>query len=78
MTRGVEQWVSADEMLIAILRHSKGDWGNLSDSDKRENDEALKSGSRLLSAYQTSEHRRFWIITEHDRSHTTILLPIEY
>ena len=53
MTRGVEQWVSADELLIAIFRHSRGDWGNLCEEDKIANDDALKHGFRLLSSYQT-------------------------
>jgi len=61
-----------------LRRHAMGDWGDLSDDDKALNDRALVEGDRLLSAYHTSEHVMYWIITEWDRSVTTILLPSEY
>lgn len=61
-------------------RHVSGDWGDLDDDDKKENECALKGGSRILSAYYmlAGPSRRVWIITEADRSATTILLPEEY
>jgi len=59
-------------------RHIQGDWGLVSDDDKRANDEALISGERLLSAYRTLKGVKLWIITEADRSSTTILTPQEY
>ena len=59
-------------------RHSKGDWGAVDEHDRQANDEALISGERLLSAYQTKLGDRIWIITEWDRSVTTLLLPDEY
>lgn len=62
----------------ALQRHSKGDWGDLDDEDKATNDAALKDGDRLLSAYESSQGTRFWIITEADRSVTTVLLPEDY
>jgi hypothetical protein len=59
-------------------RHMRGDWGAVNLEDWRLNDEALKDGSRILSAYRTLKGTKIWIITEADRSVTTILLPDEY
>jgi len=61
-----------------IARHIKGDWGEVCRDDWALNDEALKDGSRILSAYRTNKQVRLWIITEADRAATTILLPDEY
>jgi len=61
-----------------LRRHMSGDWGELSDEDVKENEFSLKEGLRLLSAYQTGKGQKLWIITEADRSATTILLPSEY
>jgi hypothetical protein len=54
------------------------DWGELSDEDVQENELSLREGFRLLSAYRTAKGQKIWIITEADRSATTILLPSEY
>ena len=62
----------------SLNRHVKGDWGNLSDEDKQENELSLKEGYRLLSAYEAKGLPKIWIITEADRSATTILFPDEY
>ena len=59
-------------------RHIQADWGEVCDGDKKLNDEALVNGERLLSAYRTLRNVRIWVITEADRSSTTILLPEEY
>ncbi len=59
-------------------RHVNGDWGEVSDEAKRENALSVKQGFRILSAYTTSAGEKIWIITEADRSVTTILLPSEY
>ena len=64
--------------LTYVARHVTGDWGDLTDEDKRANDRALKDCSRILSAYRTRKGVRIWIITEADRSVTTVLLPSEY
>jgi hypothetical protein len=61
-----------------LLRHKRGDWGELDPEDIRENERALRQGSRLLSAYSTRLQDRLWVITEWDRSATTLLLPEEY
>jgi len=75
----IEALEHSGQMAIEFLRrHVAGDWGELSDDDVKENEFSLEHGFRLLSRYQTSQGERFWIITEADRSATTILLPNEY
>ncbi len=61
-----------------IERHQSGDWGVLVPDDCTLNDEAVRCGDRILSAYKLGEGQRLWIITEADRSATTLLLPSEY
>ena len=62
-----------------LLRHLAADWGDLSDNDRHQNDDALKSGEdRLFSAYEVGPNLKVWVITEWDRSVTTVLLPSEY
>jgi hypothetical protein len=70
--------VSSEEIQRALQRHVTGDWGELDAEDKKANDEALQTGERLLSAYKSATGTKFWIITEADRSSTTILLPEDY
>jgi hypothetical protein len=60
-----------------LSRHALGDWGDLDEHDRRENELSLKYGWRIVSSYPIGE-KRVWIITEADRSVTTILLPEEY
>ena len=65
--------------LMGLLsRHVRGDWGDLCDEDKRENEFALGKNLRLFSSYKVGSDCKFWIITEADRSATTVLLPDEY
>ena len=61
-----------------LTRHVNREWGDIPDEDRRENEYSLEHGFRLLSAYRTNAGDRLWIITESDRSATTILLPEEY
>jgi hypothetical protein len=61
----------------ALTRHAAGDWGDVCPEDAKSNAEALKHGDRLLSVYGTGEGK-FWIITEWDRSVTTVLMPEDY
>ena len=61
-----------------LNRHDRGDWGEMPEPDKQENEFSLQHGFRIFSAYTTSAGDRIWIITEADRSATTILLPDEY
>ena len=68
--------ISSDAMLG---RHVSGDWGELSAEDRRENELSIKEGFRILSAYKLPRtNAKLWIITEADRSVTTLLLPDEY
>lgn len=61
-----------------VNRHVQGDWGDLGEQDRQENERALTAGTRLLSAYTLEDGTKIWIITEADRSATTLLLPEEY
>jgi hypothetical protein len=61
-----------------LTRHINRDWGDLDEEDRKENEYSLEHGFRLLSAYKTNAGDRLWIITEADRSVTTLLLPEEY
>ncbi|SAK87801.1 plasmid related protein [Caballeronia glebae] len=67
--------VSVDDLLT---RHLRGDWGDLTAEDRRQNDLALESGLRVLSCYELPGGGKVWIITEWDRSVTTVLLPDDY
>lgn len=64
-------------LLSFLCRHISGDWGDLCEEDKQENQLSLEEGFRILSAYNTSDGK-LWVITEADRSVTTFLLPEEY
>lgn len=67
------------EGVLLLARHIHGDWGDLSAEDLASNELALLTGTRLLSSYSLPEGRgKVWVITEADRSATTILLPEEY
>ncbi len=61
-----------------LSRHLAGDWGDLCEADKEENELSVKEGFRILSAYTLPDGLKLWIITEADRSVTTLLLPCEY
>jgi hypothetical protein len=63
---------------IFLRRHWRGDWGEVDAHDRQENDLSLAEGYRLLSVYTLKDGTRIWVITEADRSATTILLPEEY
>ena len=81
MTTGVDTLIDEGRLNPApyLYRHLCGDWGDLDDSDRRLNDAALQSGEdRLFSSYQVAPNLKLWIITEWDRSVTTLLLPSEY
>lgn len=80
MTPGVQQLVHDGTLNLMryLRRHLSGDWGDLSDSDRRANNVALRDRDRLLSSYQVTPEVKLWIITEADRQATTALLPSEY
>ena len=78
MTSRVSEEIERREVFQALQRHEMGDWGEVGSEDREANEEALKSGDRLLSVYRDSKGTRFYVITEADRSVTTVLLVSEY
>ena len=66
------------DVLAGLIRHQSGDWGELDEADRLENESSLLQGSRLLSAYTARNGVKFWIITEASRDITTVLLPEDY
>ena len=70
--------LSPREIARALYRHGRGDWGDVGDSDWASNERSLKEGLRLLSVYHDRKGVTFWVITESDRSLTTVLLPDDY
>ena len=62
----------------AVTRHAQGDWGDCGAEDRAENDFAVDKHLRLFSVYHDSNGTKFWVITEADRSATTVLLPEDY
>lgn len=77
-TTGVLDLLTPRELSLTLSRHLRGDWGDVNEHDQKANDDSLIKGSRLLSSYRAKNGTKFWIITEADRSVTTILLPEEY
>ncbi|WP_414442414.1 hypothetical protein [Burkholderia sp. 22PA0106] len=61
-----------------LLRHLRGDWGDLPESDRQQNERSLEVGLSLLSSYKLPDGQVVWVITEWDRSITTLLLPSDY
>ncbi|RBB35697.1 hypothetical protein DPV79_27130 [Burkholderia reimsis] len=61
-----------------LIRHIRGDWGDLSESDRQQNELSVDTGLRLLSSYVLPNRQTVWVITEWDRSATTFLLPGDY
>jgi hypothetical protein len=77
-TPGALETLHPEDKIISLSRHAACDWGDCCADDWTENDIALENGYRLLSVYRDRNGTKFWIITEADRSATTILLPSEY
>jgi hypothetical protein len=79
-TRAVALRVPGLEALALVERHQRGDWGDTDPEDAKQNEEALKHGGRLHSVYKNpgTEWGTVWVITEHDRSVTTVLFPDDY
>ena len=77
-TPGALEALNDESFWPYIKRHANGDWGDVCAEDKAENELSLKESFRLLSAYHLPDGCKIWIITEADRSATTILLPEEY
>ena len=70
--------LTQEDILLGIQRHQAGDWGDVGAEDRQANDQALVEGTRLLSVYHAANGTKFWLITEADRSATTVLLPEDY
>ena len=83
ISRGVNEKVAGDKdfakfVAECLRRHAKRDWGDLDEQDKKENELSLREGFRILSSYRYKDGKKIWIITEADRSMTTVLFPEEY
>lgn len=78
MTRNALETLNPRDAANALRRHERLDWGDVCGEDRKTNNEAVKYGFRILSAYRDRNGTKFWIITEADRSVTTILLPEAY
>ena len=77
-TANAAEALPQNEIIAGLQRHASGDWGDVDDEDSASNDQAIQHGDRLLSVYHTIDGTKFWIITEWDRSVTTVLLPEDY
>lgn len=78
VTHGVAAKIPMENVLLALERHLRCDWGDVGDEDWKLNDRALDEGTRLVSIYKQKTGRSFWVITEADRQATTVLMPEEY
>ena len=70
--------LTQDDILRAIGRHQAGDWGDVSEHDRAQNELALAQGMRLWSVYHAASGVKFWLITEANRKYTTVLMPEDY
>ena len=70
--------VSGDDLSTYLARHQSGDWGEIDAHDRKENQLSLEHSFRLMSVYSLNTGVKIWVITEADRSSTTVLLPDEY
>ena len=78
MTPGIAEDLEQSEVLHALRRHASGDWGDVREEDRKENELSLTQAMRIFSVYHSNKGQKFWIITEANRSYTTVLLPEEY
>jgi hypothetical protein len=78
ITPNAQENLDAADVLSALQRHARGDWGDIPAEDRADNERSITEGFRLLSAYTDRKGTKFWIITEADRSATTVLLPEDY
>lgn len=78
ITPGAQEELHPEDVLTAIRRHVRGDWGDCGKEDWSENEYSLEKSLRLFSVYHDRSGVKFWVITEADRSATTVLLPSEY
>jgi hypothetical protein len=77
-TTRADETLDHQDIQTALQRHYNRDWGDVCSEDWVSNNQAVKQGFRILSAYKDRNDTKFWIITEADRSVTTVLLPEDY
>lgn len=77
-TANAQATLDQEDIFNALRRHAAGDWGEVCPEDWEENELSLREGFRLFSVYRSKEDRKFWVITEADRSSTTVLMPEDY
>jgi hypothetical protein len=78
ITPGAVATLDQASVKLAIAKHAAGDWGILGADDRRRNDETVLNGGTLASIYQDSRGKKFYVLTESDRTRTSVLLPEEY
>lgn len=78
ITPGAQEALHPEDVLKSLQRHVFGDWGDCCPDDWQENDFAVGRELRIFSVYRDRNEVKFWVITEADRSATTVLLPSEY
>ena len=78
LAESVSQILLLHDIATALLRHAKGDWGDVCPEDRNANESALLDGLRLFSVYHDRKGVKFWIITQADRNTTTVFLPADY
>lgn len=83
MTAGISERMRESKefckfVVVSLRRYVACDWGEMGDEDKEANDKAVKGGDRIFGAYVDKDDTKIWIITEYDRSATTIMFPDEY
>jgi hypothetical protein len=78
ITRAALDTLHPEDVKLCLSRHAAGDWGDVDESDRRENEISLAQGLRLFSVYRDRTGVKLWIITEADHSATTVLLPEDY
>lgn len=78
ITPNAQSKLDAEDVYAGMERHGRGDWGEICEADRQENELALNRSRRLMSVYRDRNGTKYWIITEADRSATTVLLPEDY
>jgi len=78
ITKNALERLTLKDVHQALARHGTGDWGEVCPEDLEENELSLREGFRLLSVYRSDAGEKFWVITEADRSATTVLMPEDY
>ena len=78
ITAAAMQHLSPGDVIEALSRHHRGDWGDACEKDRMANEFSLRAEGRLISVYHTEVNERFWVITEADRSTTTVMMPGDY